>query len=214
MKEELLETLSEAVVRWDDKGAERLSREALDAGMSAWEVLSEGIMAGMKVVSDKYESGEYFVPELLLCSDALYAGLEVLRPHLGVGESSGRGRVVMGVVEGDTHDIGKNIVKIMLEGSGFEVVDLGRNVPLDRFVEAAVEHDADVIGLSTLMTTAMAGMSNVVEVLARRGDRHRFKVIVGGAPVSQVFADKIGADGYAPNAPAAVRLVKSLTGAV
>ncbi|MDP2949693.1 MAG: corrinoid protein [Chloroflexota bacterium] len=208
--QELLRALSDAVVGMDEDAARVLAGQALSSGLDASDVLSRGLIPGMKAVGEKYEAGEYFVPELLLCSDALYAGLDVLRPHLLASQLPSAGRVVIGVVEGDTHDIGKNIVRIMLEGSGFEVVDLGANVPHHFFVDAAVQHRADIIALSSLMATAMEGMGAVIDILARRGLRDQFKVMVGGSPVSAAFARKIGADGYAPNATGAVRLAHSL----
>lgn len=209
-KEELLAALAKAVVNMEEEGAMELSRKALDTGIDASEVLFDGILKGMGMASDLYDSGEYFVPELLLCSDALYAGLAVVKPHLPKESSGGRGRVVIGVVQGDTHDIGKNIVRIMLDGAGFEVIDLGRDVPYDAFIDAAIEHRADIIALSTLMTTSMDGMGTVIGKLRERGVRDKFKVVVGGAPISPAFAKKMGADGYARNGPAAVDLVKSL----
>ncbi|TAK35358.1 MAG: cobalamin-binding protein [Chloroflexota bacterium] len=209
-RQELLASLSDAVVNMEEEATGELSRKALELGLDASEILFEGVLKGMALASERYESGEYFVPELLLCSDALYAGLEVLRPHLRKDASTSRGRVVIGVVQGDTHDIGKNIVRIMLEGAGFDVKDLGCNVPHTAFVDAAVEYRADIIGLSTLMTTSMDGMARVIDNLVERSLRDRFKVIIGGAPISLAYARKIGADGYARNAPGAIDLVKSL----
>jgi methylmalonyl-CoA mutase cobalamin-binding domain/chain len=142
----------------------------------------------------------------------MYAGLDILRPHLKHAENQIRHKIVIGVVEGDTHDIGKNLVKIMLEASGFEIVDLGRDIPPQRFVDEAVKAQASVIALSTLMTTTMDGMAEVIKLLQKANVRERFKVIVGGGPISQSFANRIGADGYAAGAPAAVKLVKQLIG--
>jgi methylmalonyl-CoA mutase cobalamin-binding domain/chain len=142
----------------------------------------------------------------------MYAGLDILRPHIKRGAAAEKRKVVIGVVEGDTHDIGKNLVKMMLESSGFDVVDLGRDVPPLRFVEEAIATEADIIGLSTLMTTTMGGMKNVVEFLEEKGVREKFKVMMGGGPISQSFSDKIGADGYARNAAEAVRLARELVG--
>lgn len=206
----ILEALSDAVVRMEEDAAAQLSRQALDTGLDPLVIINDGLIKGMEIVGAKYDAGEYFVPELVLCSDALYAGLDVVRPKLADSLSGNHGTVVIGVVRSDTHDIGKNIVKIMLEGAGFQVIDLGRDVPHARFIDAAVEHNADVIGLSTLMTTTMDGMGAMVDGLVRRGLRDRFKVVVGGAPTSPAFAKRIGADGYAKDATGAVRLVKSL----
>ena len=148
--------------------------------------------------------------DVLLCSDAMYAGLEVLRPHLPETAEGGKTRAVIGVVEGDTHDIGKNLVKIMLDTAGFEMYDLGRDVPLDAFVEKAAEVNASLVCMSTLMTTTMDGMRIVIEKLKEKGIRDKVKVMIGGSPISQKFADEIGADGYSVNAVEAVKLAKRL----
>jgi methylmalonyl-CoA mutase cobalamin-binding domain/chain len=157
-----------------------------------------------------FDESEYFIPELLVCSDAMYAGIDVLKPYIEHKESEHKLRVVIGVMEGDTHDIGKNIVKIMLESTGFEIYDLGRDVPPISFIEKALEVDANIIALSTLMTTTMDGMREVIDTLTSQNVRDRFKVIVGGAPINQLFADNIGADGYARNAAEGVELAKRL----
>jgi methanogenic corrinoid protein MtbC1 len=157
-----------------------------------------------------FEEQEYFVPELLVASDALYAGLQVLRPHIRAESLGTPGKVVIGVVEGDTHDVGKNLVRIILQTKGFEVHDLGRDVAPAKFVDKAEEVGADVIALSTLMTTTMVNMDATVGLLGRRGLRDRYKVIVGGSPLSKAYADKIGANGYAKDAIAAADLVKRL----
>ncbi|MDR0569761.1 MAG: corrinoid protein [Clostridiales Family XIII bacterium] len=211
-EKELYGLLSDAVVGMDEDGAASLSRRAVDEGVDAYEAIDQGLADGMERAGALFEEEEYFIPELLMCSDAMYAGLDVLRPHIKADVGADRRKVVIGVVEGDTHDIGKNLVKIMLESSGFDIVDLGRDVPPARFVEEAISQKADVIGLSTLMTTTMAGMRRVIELLEEAGARDRVKVMVGGGPVSKSFADKIGADGYSKNAAEAVRLARELTG--
>jgi methylmalonyl-CoA mutase cobalamin-binding domain/chain len=160
-----------------------------------------------------FEEEEYFVPELIICSDAMNAGIDILKPHLKQGEAAAKHRCVIGVIEGDTHDIGKNLVKIMLEASGFDMVDLGRDVPPQTFVDKAIETNAELILLSSLMTTTMDSMADVVKLLTEQGVRDRFKVAVGGGPISKAFSDKIGADGYGKNATEAVRLCRSLVGA-
>ncbi len=209
-KHEILRSLARAVVEMDEEGARAAAREALAAGIDPYLAITEGLTAGMAVVNERFETEEYFVAEVLLCSDAMYAGLEVLTPHLEAKKARTRAGVVIGVVEGDTHDIGKNLVRLMLETAGFEVHDLGRNVPLEEFVDRAVAADARMICLSTLMTTTMGGMRTVIEHLEKRGLRDRFAVMVGGGPISQAYADAIGADGYAPNAAAAVRKATEL----
>ena len=211
-KERFLKNLSDAVVEMDEERAVEASGEALKNGIDAFEAIVGGLSDGMDRAGRLYEEEEYFIPELLLCSDAMYAGLNVLKPHLKINESGNKEKIVIGVVEGDTHDIGKNLVKIMLETSGFEVIDLGRDIPVHKFVETAVEIEASIIALSTLMTSTMKNMANVINILTERNIRNRFKVIVGGEPISQAFADKIGADGYASNASGAVKIAKKLVG--
>jgi corrinoid protein of di/trimethylamine methyltransferase len=178
--------------------------------IDAYEAIEKGLSHGMERAGQLFEDGEYFVPELLICSDAMSAGLKILRPHIKIAEEGKKSRVVIGVVEGDTHEIGKNLVKIMLEASGFKIYDLGRDIPPRQFVEKAKEVKADFIAISTLMTTTMGRMGDVIHLLKEESLRERFKVIVGGGPISQVFADNIGADGYAANASAAARLARKM----
>lgn len=211
--EEIFCGLSDAVVGMDEDRTRELATFAVENGLDAYAAIDRGLVDGMSRAGLLFESEEYFIPELLLCSDAMYAGLDILRPHLRHDDAARRRhKVVIGVVEGDTHDIGKNLVKIMLEASGFKIVDLGRDVPPQRFVATAVSESAQVIALSTLMTTTMDAMAEVVQLLQKANRREQFKVIVGGGPISQGFADRIGADGYANGAPAAVKLVKQLVG--
>lgn len=210
---ELFKALSDAVVGMEEGRARQLAIEAVERKIDAYTAIERGLVDGMGRAGELFESEEYFIPELLLCSDAMYAGLDILRPHLKIEDASQRRfKIVIGVVEGDTHDIGKNLVKIMLEASGFDVIDLGRDIPPQQFVETAVSESADVIALSTLMTTTMDAMAEVIERLQKTNLRERFKVIVGGGPISPAFADRIHADGYANSAPNAVKLVKQLTG--
>ncbi len=176
--------------------------------------MEHGLIAGVNRAGKLFDEEEYFVPELLIAADAMYAGLAILRPHIKEQFTGISRRVVIGVIQGDTHDIGKNLVRIMLEVAGFEVHDLGRDVPPRKFVDRAVEVKADIIALSTLMTTTMERMGDVIGILEEENLRNRFKVIVGGSPLSQAFADRIGADGYAPKAAQAVQLAKRLSGLV
>ena len=213
-REEILKDLADSVLNMDEKGAARTAQEAIESGLDPYEAISRGLVIGMNKAGDLYENEEYFVPEILICSDAMYAGLDILRPHLKKEENGNKVGCVIGVVQGDTHDIGKNLVKIMLDVAGFEIHDLGRNVPLANFVEKAKETNADLICLSTLMTTTMDTMATVIEMLKEEGIRDRFKVLVGGGPISQAFADRIGADGYAANAATAVKVAKALSGIV
>ena len=208
--ERLFQELSDAVVEMEEDRAAELARRAVAEGVDAYTAIDRGLVHGMGRASQLFEEEDYFIPELLLCSDAMYGGLEILRPHVRIDENEKSGKVIIGVIEGDTHDIGKNLVKIMLETSGFDVVDLGRDVPPAHFVERAREVEADIIAVSTLMTTTMEGMAEVIAVLRRENLRGRFKVIVGGGPISAAFARKIGADGYSPNAASAARLAKTL----
>lgn len=211
-KEELLQKLSDAVLEMEDEEVVALANQAIDEGVDAFEAIDKGLTDGMERAGKLFEEEEYFVPELLMCSDTLNAGLDVLKPHLKVEEGAVKHKVVLGVVEGDTHDIGKNLVKLMLETSGFEIIDVGRDIPARQFVEVAKKEGAEIIALSTLMTTTMKAMEEVITILKEEGIRDKFKVMVGGGPISQGFANKIGADGYSVNAAEAVRLAKSLVG--
>ena len=211
-KEELLAKLSECVVEMEEEEIVEVANEYIEAGYDALEGIMDGLIDGMEKVSELFEEEEYFVTDVLLCSDAMYAGIEVLKPHLTEDDKSGPAKkVVIGVIEGDTHDIGKNLVKILLDTAGFEIYDLGRDVPLEAFVDKAVEVEADIIALSTLMTTTMIGMKKVIEMLEERGIRDKVKVMIGGSPVSPRFAKEIGAGGYSTNAVEAVKLARKLT---
>lgn len=212
-KEELIARLAECVLEMEDEEVVEVANEYIEAGYEAYDGIMEGLVSGMNKASDLYDAEEYFVTDVLLCSDAMYAGLDVLRPHLPAVENTDDVRkVVIGVVEGDTHDIGKNLVKIMLDTAGFEMHDLGRDVPLESFVEKAEEVGADLICMSTLMTTTMRGMGEVVNMLNERGIRDKYKVMVGGSPISQKFCDEIGADIYTANAVEAVKAAKAAMG--
>ena len=212
-KEELLEKLSECVVEMEDEEVVDVANEYVESGYPALDGIMEGLVDGMNKASDLYDEEEYFVTDLLLCSDAMYSGIDILKPHLPVEENKGEKlKIVIGVVEGDTHDIGKNLVKIMLDTAGFEMYDLGRDVPLDNFVDKAIELGASLICMSTLMTTTMDGMRIVIEKLKEKGIRDNVKVMVGGSPISQKYANEIGADGYSANAVGAVKLAKRLAG--
>ena len=212
-KKELLEKLSECVVEMEDEEVVDVANEYIESGYPALDGIMEGLVDGMNKASDLYDEEEYFVTDLLLCSDAMYSGIDILKPHLPVEENKGEKiKIVIGVVEGDTHDIGKNLVKIMLDTAGFEMYDLGRDVPLDNFVDKAIEVGASLICMSTLMTTTMDGMRIVIEKLKEKGIRDNVKVMVGGSPISQKYANEIGADGYSANAVGAVKLAKRLAG--
>ena len=209
---EIHQGLSDAVLDMDEITAETLAQQVVAEGYDAYTAIDSGLADGMERAGVLFEDGDYFVPELILCADAMYKGLDVLKPHIKVEEQARKPKAVIGVVEGDTHDIGKNLVRIMTEAGGFDIVDIGRDVPPQVFIDRAIEENAELILISTLMTTTMAGMSKVLELLRENGLRDQFKVMVGGGPISQAFADKIGADGYARNAAEAVRQAKSLVG--
>ena len=211
-KEELLAELSDCVLDMRDDEVADVAQTYLDAGYDPNEGVFDGLVDGMNKAADLYEEGEYFVPELLICSDAMYNGLDVFKPHLDAGGMQKKCNVVIGVVEGDTHDIGKNLVKIMMEASGYNMIDLGRDIPAASFVDAVEEHDASAVALSTLMSTSMENMGEVIKLLKERGLRDKVKVIVGGGPLSTGYAQKIGADGYSNTAVEAVELLDGLMG--
>jgi len=206
-----LTTLKQAVIDGDDKQLVDLTRRALDEGTPAESILNDALIVGMGEVGELFEQGEYFVPELLLSARAMQAAMEVLRPLLSASSYEPLGKVVMGTVQGDLHDIGKKLVAMMLEGSGFEVIDLGTDVAPARFVETVEESGAQVVGLSALLTTTLPAMEATVSALREAGPI-RVKVMIGGAPVTSAFAQSIGADGYAPDASSAVALVRRLVG--
>lgn len=203
---EILDALARAVDLMDEEGAVAAAKRALDEGIDAYEAITKGLSKGMALVSDKYEKGIYFVPEILLCADAMYAAIDVLKPHLKARGGAGVSPVVIGVIQGDVHDIGKNIVKLMLEAAGFPVHDLGNDVPVSAFVEKARELKSGVIAVSTLMSTTMPGMAKLIDALKAAGLRDSFKVMIGGGPVSASYAQKIAADAYGANAMDAVRI--------
>ncbi|MDF2547752.1 MAG: mtbC [Anaerosolibacter sp.] len=211
-KETILKEIRESLVEMEEEKVVELCEKTLELNIPAYETITEGLIPGMDEVSRLYEEEEYFLPEVLVCSDVMNAGLDIVKPHLDKSSMQEPIKVVMGVVEGDTHDIGKNLVRIMMEASGMEVHDLGRDVPLERFIEKAEEVNADLIGMSTLMTTTMDGMKTVIDRLSERNIRNKYKILVGGGPISQNFADRIGADLYTKDASEAVRRVKEIFG--
>lgn len=200
--QELIKGLFNAVVNMDEDTAREFSQAVLDEGIDPYRALTEGLAAAMEKVGKLYTEKEYFVPELLLCSDALYAGMDVLKPHIKAENIAEQRKILLGTVEGDIHDIGKNLVKIMFEAAGWEVHDLGADVKLDRFAEEQRRVKADVVGLSALMTTSMLAMPKVIELL--RSDDAGVTILVGGAPLTREIATSYGANGYADNAGEAV----------
>jgi corrinoid protein of di/trimethylamine methyltransferase len=202
-KKEILDKLAEAVVEFEEDQAREWAQIALDDGMDAFEAIMQGLAAGMETVGDLYDQQEYFVPELLMAADALYAGLDILKPHIKEGEMKKMGQVVIGTVQGDVHDIGKNIIKLMFEVGGFDVHDLGRDVPLEKFVEEQLKTDAEIVAMSAMMTTTMTGMKKVIELIKEKNPD--VAIMLGGAPVTKDVADLFGADGYAESAGNAVQ---------
>ncbi|MGB9903683.1 MAG: corrinoid protein [Desulfotomaculales bacterium] len=202
-EQELLEKLASGVVNFDEEQVREAATEWLGLGLDPNKAVFEGLVKGMQECGRLYEEQEYFVPELLMCADALYAGLDILKPHMKSEEAGVRGQVVMGVVQGDVHDIGKNLVKVMFEAAGFVVHDLGRDVPLEKFVEEQLRTDSDIVALSAMMTTTMVGMKNIIKAIKEKNPRA--KIMIGGAPVTEDIADKFGADGYAKDASNALK---------
>lgn len=204
--------LARAIDEGDREKAVALAKEALNSGIDASEIISRGLQAGMSVVGDKYSSGEYFLPDMLMAARAMKTALEEIKPALGKTGIPTIGRVVIGTVAGDMHDVGKNVVATFLGGSGFEVHDLGLNVADQTFVDEVRARQADILGLSALLTTTMPLMGRIIQLLDEAGLRSSVKVIVGGAPVTQDYADYIGADAYAHDGGKAIRVCRQLMG--
>lgn len=195
--------LSEMLQKGKAKDVADLCQKALDEGHSAKEILNEGLMLGMGIVGERFKKNEVYVPEVLIAARAMNSGIEVLKPHMVAGADDKKGKVILGTVKGDLHDIGKNLVKIMMEGKGLDVVDLGADVPTEKFVTAVKEEGAQIIACSALLTTTMTQMENVVKAVTEAGLRDSVKIMVGGAPVTQNFCESIGADLYAADASSA-----------
>jgi 5-methyltetrahydrofolate--homocysteine methyltransferase len=200
--------LWEKVVSGDAEKVIELTKNALDEGIDALTILNEGLVKGMDVVGEKFKNYEVYLPGLIVASRAMKSGLNILKPMLALAKSKTSVKIALGTVRGDTHDIGKNIVAAMLEGAGFQVTDLGYDVPPERFVSAVADEDAQVIGMSALVTTNMVSMKETIDAIIEAGLRDRAKIIIGGAPVTQEFANKIGADAYAEDAAVAVDIVR------
>jgi len=207
---EILNQIADLLEKGEDKSVHDLTEQALKNGVPATQILNQALIAGMDVIGEKFRAHEIFLPDVLLAARAMQAGMELLKPLLTLAEQSGLGKVVIGTVKGDLHDIGKNLVGIMLKGAGFEVIDLGKDVSPEKFVETAINEKTGIIGMSALLTTTMPVMNNVVELLKQKKLKDQIKVIVGGAPASEEFAAEIGADAYAFDAASAVERVKQL----
>jgi 5-methyltetrahydrofolate--homocysteine methyltransferase len=206
----ILESISTAVIEGDLNEITDLTEDALDEGLSAEEILNKGLMPGMDHVGVEFRAGNMFVPEVLRSAKTMQISMDILRPLLAETGVKTTGKVLLGTVKGDLHDIGKNLVGMMCEGAGFEVKDIGKDVEPQGFVDAVKEFEPDVVGMSALLTTTMRAMESTIKVLEEAGLRDRVKIMIGGAPVTQAFADQIGADGYASNAASAADLAKKL----
>ncbi len=205
LREELLKTLKDGVVNFEEEKVREAAQRVIDEGLDAYDAVMNGLALGMETVGELYDKHEYFVPELLMASDALYAGLDILKPHINLEDQDKRlkGQVVMGTVQGDVHDIGKNLIKMMFEVAGFTVHDLGRDVPLEKFAEEQMRTDSEIVALSAMMTTTMMGMKKVVQMIKEKNPN--VKIMLGGAPVTNDVAKLFGADGYAESAGNAVQ---------
>jgi 5-methyltetrahydrofolate--homocysteine methyltransferase len=204
----IVDDIYKSVLEGNMNGATAGVNNALKEGIGAAEILNKGLIAAMSEVGRLFEAGEYFVPEMLIAARAMKAGVAILKPKLKEADVKPLGKVVIGTVKGDLHDIGKNLVAMMLEGAGFEIVDLGTDVPPEKFVNAVKEHQAQFVGLSALLTTTMPAMRTTIEALKASGMRNQVSIMIGGAPVTQNYANEIGADIYAPDGPSAARKAK------
>jgi 5-methyltetrahydrofolate--homocysteine methyltransferase len=204
------DALAEGVMGGDGTVVESEVKKALNEGADAGDILAKGLIGGMNVVGERFRDGDMFLPEVLMSANAMHKGLDIVRPLLAKSGQDSAAKVIIGTVEGDIHDIGKRIVGFLLQGNGFDVIDLGVDLKAEVFIQAIEEHKPDVLGMSALLTTTMLNMGKVIELLKENGLREKIKVMVGGAPVSEEFARSIGADGYAPEAGSAVELVKKL----
>jgi len=202
------DALAEGIMKGDANAVETEVNKALNEGAEARDILVNGLIGGMSVVGGRFRAGEMFLPEVLMSAHAMHKGLAIVKPLLAKAGQKAMGRIVIGTVEGDIHDIGKRIVCFLLEGNGFEVMDLGVDVKAEAFAQAIEEHKPDILGMSALLTTTMVNMGKTIDLLKEKGLREKTKIMVGGAPVNEQFAKSIGADGYAPEASSAVELAK------
>lgn len=206
----IFEKIVDEVQKGNSESVEALVNEALSQEIPADTIMDDGLVEGMNIISEKFKNNECFIPEVLVSAKAMTVGLGILKPLLAEKNVKPLGKVVIGTIQGDLHDIGKNIISMLLQGAGFELIDLGADVHVDRFVESAKDENADLVGMSALLTTTMLNMKTVIEGLKEAGIRESVKVIIGGAPVTQAYADQIGADGYAADAATGVDVAKKL----
>jgi len=202
--------LADSIIAGDNVKSKEITKKLVDEGVSAVGILNNGLMPGMNVVGKKFKAYEIYIPEVLIAAKAMHAAMDVIKPLLIESDAPTRGTVVIGTAQGDLHDIGKNLVAMMLEGGGFTVIDIGVDVPAEKFVEEAKKNNANIVGMSALLTTTMTGMKEVVKMFRANDKVKDVKVMVGGAPLTQEYADSIGADGYAPDAASAVDLAANL----
>jgi 5-methyltetrahydrofolate--homocysteine methyltransferase len=210
--QDVLKKIAAQLEKGDAPGVKALTEEAVALDVSAEDILNNGLVSGMNVVGTKFKNNEFFIPEVLIAARAMKAGMEIIKPLLAEAKVKSRGKVIIGTVKGDLHDIGKNIVSMMLEGAGFDVVNLGTDMTVEKIMEQMNKEKPDVLGMSALLTTTMVYMRDVIESLEKAGLKNSVKVIIGGAPITQSYANEIRADGYAPDAASAVDLVKGLLG--
>jgi len=210
--DEVLKNLFDAIVDGDLDGVTSNLQAALDAKLEPAVILNDGMIAAMREVGCRFEAGDYYVPEMLIAARAMKSGMETLKPYLQQADSKSSGKVVIGTVKGDLHDVGKNLVTLMLEGAGFEVKDLGVDVPVEEFIRVALEENPDIVAMSALLTTTMPMMKQTINAFEAAGLRDKVKFIIGGAPVTETYAAQIGADGFSPDASRAVNLAISLIG--
>lgn len=207
---EILDTIAEAIIKGDAIDVKKITQQAIEDGFTPKQILNQGLIAGMNVVGVRFKANDMFVPEVMLSARAMHAGLNLLKPLLAQSQVKEKGVFVIGTVKGDLHDIGKNLLVMLLEGAGYKVIDLGINVPAAKFIQAIEEYSPDIVGLSALLTTTLSAMQDTIKEIVNAGLRDRTKILVGGAPVTQAYADEIGADGYASDAGSAVELANRI----
>jgi 5-methyltetrahydrofolate--homocysteine methyltransferase len=212
MMEEVLKKLFDAVLEGDFEGVKTNLQAALDAKLDPTVILNDGMIAAMREVGTRFEEGDYYVPEMLISARDMQSGMAILKPHLQQADRKSSGKVVIGTVKGDLHDIGKNLVALMLEGAGFEIKDLGVDVPIEDFIRVVQEEKPDIVAMSALLTTTMPMMKQTIDAFETAGLRDKVKFIIGGAPVTEIYANQIGADGFSSDASRAVNMAKSLVG--
>ena len=202
--------LADSIIKGDNVKSKEIAQKLVGEGVSAVEILNDGLMPGMDVVGKKFKANEFYIPEVLIAARAMHAAMDIIKPLLSESDADTKGKIIIGTVQGDLHDIGKNLVGMMLEGGGYTIIDLGVDIPSEKFVEEIKKNGVKLIGLSALLTTTMTGMKEVIDALKANKETAGVKVMVGGAPLTQEYADSIGAAGYAPDASSAVDMANDL----